>query len=83
MVPTLQDLKILQVCVFGIDVKFDSGHWNIEINAVEDLAECRTALQAVSRLARGNRGEARCGAGSKLTQFRIARPWLYLAGEGY
>jgi hypothetical protein len=39
----LQDLKILQVCVFSIDVKLDSGHWDIEVNAVEDLAERRTA----------------------------------------
>jgi hypothetical protein len=39
----LQDLKILQVCVFGIDVKLDSGHRDIEVNAVEDLAKCRTA----------------------------------------
>jgi hypothetical protein len=39
----LQDLKILQVCVFGIDIKFDSGHRDIKVNAVEDLAESRTA----------------------------------------
>jgi hypothetical protein len=79
----LQDLKILQVCVFGIDIKLDSGHRDIEINAVEDLAECRTAFQTVSRLARGSGSEPCCGGGSKLTQFHIARPWLYLAGAGY
>jgi hypothetical protein len=39
----LQDFKILQVCVFGIDVKFDSGHRDIKVNAIEDLAESRTA----------------------------------------
>lgn len=39
----LQDLKILQVCVFGIDIKFDSGHRDIKVNAVEDLAESRTS----------------------------------------
>jgi hypothetical protein len=40
----LQDLKILQVCVFGIHIKLDSRHWDIEVNAIEDLAESRTAL---------------------------------------
>lgn len=40
----MQDLKILQVCVFGIDVELDSGHRDIEVNTVEDLAESRTAF---------------------------------------
>ncbi len=42
----MQDLKILQVRVFGIDVELDSGHRDIEVNAVEDLAESRTALSS-------------------------------------
>jgi hypothetical protein len=36
---TLKDFEVLQVCVFGIHIKLDSGHRDIEIDAVEDLAE--------------------------------------------
>ncbi len=45
---TLEDLEILQVCVFGIDVALDSVHGDIHIDAVKDLAESGTALQDVS-----------------------------------
>ena len=76
----MQDLKILQVCVFGIDVKLDSGHGDIEVNAVEDLAESRTALPSTDW--QGAIEGACRGARSKLTQFHIVRPWLYLAGAG-
>jgi hypothetical protein len=40
----LKDFEILQVCVFGIDVELNSGHRDIEVDAVEHLAESRTAL---------------------------------------
>lgn len=36
---TLEDLEVLQICVFGIDIEFDPGHGNIEIDAVKNLAE--------------------------------------------
>ena len=42
----MQDLKILQVCIFGIDVELHSGHWDIEINAVKYLAESCSVSQA-------------------------------------
>ena len=40
----MQDLKILQICVFGIDVELDPGHRYVEVDTIEDLAESRTAL---------------------------------------
>lgn len=39
----LEDLEVLQVCVFGIDIEFDSSHGDIEIDTVEDLAESGTS----------------------------------------
>lgn len=39
----LQDLEILQICVFCINVELDSSHRDIEIDAIEDLAESRTS----------------------------------------
>lgn len=42
---TLQDLEVLDVCIFGVDVKFDSGHGHIEEDAVEDLAESGTVAR--------------------------------------
>ena len=63
---TLEDLKVLQVCVFGIDIKLHPGHWYIEVDTVEDLAESR----AVGRLSvfaiEGYGGEARLGRGANL-----------------
>jgi hypothetical protein len=44
---TLEDLEVLQVRVLGIDIKLDSGHRNIEIDTVENLAEGRTMYQGV------------------------------------
>jgi hypothetical protein len=78
----LQDFKILQVCIFGIDVKFDSGHWDIEVNAVEDLAESRTA-SCQSGWQGVMEEKTVAGQEAKLTQSHIARPWLYLVGAGY
>lgn len=43
---TLEDLEVLQVCVFGIYIELDASHGNIEVDTVEDLAKRR----AVSRL---------------------------------
>ena len=40
----MQDLEVLQVCVFGIDIELNSCHRDIEVDAVEDLAESRTEL---------------------------------------
>ena len=39
---TLQDLKVLEVCVFGVDVELDAGHWDIKVDAVKDLAKSRS-----------------------------------------
>jgi hypothetical protein len=38
----LQYLEILYVGIFAVDVELDAGHRDIEINAVEDLAESGT-----------------------------------------
>jgi len=35
----LQDFEILYVGIFGIDIKLDSRHRDVEVDAVEDLAE--------------------------------------------
>ncbi len=45
---TLKDLEVLQVCVLGIDIEFDSGHRDIEVDAVKDLAESRTVFTMFS-----------------------------------
>jgi hypothetical protein len=47
---TLKDFKILKVCVFSIDVELHSGHRDIEVNTVENLAESRTMFNAVSKV---------------------------------
>jgi hypothetical protein len=47
---TLKDLKILKVCVFSIDVELHSSHRDIEINAVENLAQSRTMFNAISKV---------------------------------
>ena len=38
---TLEDLKVLQVCILRIDIELHPGHWYIEVDTVEDLAESR------------------------------------------
>ena len=38
----MEDLEVLQVCILRVDVKLHPGHWDIEVDAVEDLAESRT-----------------------------------------
>lgn len=38
----MEDLEVLQVCVLGIHIELDSGHGDIEVDTVEDLAESRT-----------------------------------------
>lgn len=36
---TLQDLEVLYIRVFGVDVELDAGHGHIVKNAIVDLAE--------------------------------------------
>lgn len=46
---TLQDLEVLEVCIFGVDVELDAGHWDIKVDAVKDLAKSRSVcLSALS-----------------------------------
>ncbi len=45
---TLEDLEILQISVFGIDVELDPCHRNIEVDTIKDLAESSTVLGSVS-----------------------------------
>jgi hypothetical protein len=35
---TLEDFKILKIRIFGIYIKLDSLHGNIQVDAIEDLA---------------------------------------------
>jgi hypothetical protein len=44
----LEDLEILQISVFGIDVELDPCHRNIEVDTIKDLAESSTVLGSVS-----------------------------------
>lgn len=44
---TLQNLKVLQICILRVDVELHPGHRQIEVDTVEDLAESRTVLQAM------------------------------------
>jgi hypothetical protein len=39
---TLEDLEILQVCILRVDIELHPGHWDIEVDAVENLTESRT-----------------------------------------
>lgn len=39
-----EDLEVLEVGVFGIDVELDTAHWDIEEDAVVDLAEGGAAV---------------------------------------
>lgn len=50
---TLEYLEVLQVCVLGINVELDPGHRDVEIDAVEDLAESRAVFQGISITPRG------------------------------
>ena len=47
---TLEDLEVLEVSVFGIDVELDTRHWDVEVDRVEDLAKSRSATQSVLSL---------------------------------
>ena len=47
---TLEDLEVLEVRVFGVHVELDSGHGNVEVDAVEYLAESRTVCHPGSVL---------------------------------
>jgi hypothetical protein len=49
----LEDLEILQVCILRIDVELHPGHWDIEVDTVEDLAESSTVEGFVSVCDRG------------------------------
>lgn len=48
---TLQDFKILYVCIFAVDVELDARHGNIEENAVKDLAKSGTRGNKIQWLA--------------------------------
>ena len=39
---TLEYLEVLQVCILRIYIKLHPGHWDIEVDAVENLTESRT-----------------------------------------
>lgn len=39
---TLQDLEVLDVCIFALDVELDTRHGHIEEDAVKDLTESGT-----------------------------------------
>jgi hypothetical protein len=41
---TLKDLEVLQVCILRIDIEFDPGHGNIEVDTIENLAEGGTGI---------------------------------------
>lgn len=41
---TLQHLEVRDVGIFGVDIELDSGHGNIEEDAVKDLADCSTVI---------------------------------------
>ena len=66
----MQDLEILQICIFSIDVELDSGHRDIEVDAIKDLAESRAVFPSrVSDYHAGQelRPEGHCaGEGSNL-----------------
>lgn len=40
---TLEDLEILEVGVFGVDVELDTRHWDVEVDRIEDLAKSSSA----------------------------------------
>lgn len=40
---TLEDLEVLEVGVFGVDIELDTRHWDIEVDRIEDLAKSRPA----------------------------------------
>ena len=72
----MQNFEVLDVCVLGINVEFDFGHWYVEIDTVEYLAESSTVDGRVSGCAsgKGHPREVGCGECGKPTQFHIARP---------
>lgn len=41
---TLQDLEVLDVGVFSVDIELDAGHGHIEKDAVVDLAKGRAVF---------------------------------------
>ena len=73
----MENLEVLQICVFGIDVKLDPGHWHVEVDAVKDLAESGTAVaEVVSKYWQPGvikEGQS-AGRSNLLTQFHIAQP---------
>jgi hypothetical protein len=50
---TLEYLEVLQVRVLGINVELDPRHWDVEIDAVEDLAESGAVFHGISIMLRG------------------------------
>lgn len=47
---TLEDLEVLEVGVFGVDVELDTRHWDVEVDRVEDLAKSGSATLSVLSL---------------------------------
>jgi hypothetical protein len=72
--PTLKDFEVLKVGIFGVDIKFDSSHRNIKIDAVKDLAESSSEFEMVSKQQPGKEVEIG-GVERTYTQFHIAPPW--------
>lgn len=73
---TLQDLEVLQVGIFGVDVELDTSHWDIKIDAVEDLAQSRSVGGVVSEALPAYPYISDLSpTGMKLTQYRTVQPW--------
>lgn len=47
---TLEDLEVLEVGVFSVDVELDTRHWDVEVDRVEDLAKSRSVALSVLSL---------------------------------
>jgi len=67
---TLEDLEVLDVCVFGVDVEFHASHGHIAVDAIVNLAEGGAVGSRHQCCARGERG----GGATRLTLSRTARP---------
>ena len=46
----MEDLEVLEVSVFGVDVELDTRHWDVEVDRVEDLTKSRSATLLVLKL---------------------------------
>lgn len=62
--PTLQDLEVLNVGIFRVDIELDAGHGHVKEDAVVDLAKGGTAMMgAHGQLGRHGSQVPRCGGG--------------------